>query len=215
MSKSILDIYTDYKVMPQLQEHQLRVAAVAQQLCTPALRVNTDHVMTACLVHDMANIIKFDLKVFPEFLQPQGLGYWQGVRQAYIDTYGPDEHRASLKIAADLGLAGPVVDLIRMIGFPYISEVTQSGDLERKICCYADQRVAPYGVATIQQRLDEGRKRYAHRTDHKLNLNFEIIASDLVTLESQVLAATNLLATDITDASIKNNFLALKAYQIT
>lgn len=213
--RSITDIYTEYQVMPQLQEHQLRVAAVAKQVCESSQRkVHTQHVITACLVHDIANIIKFDLKLFPEFLQPQGYDYWEGVRQAYIDTYGPDEHRASLKIAADLGLRVPVMDLVSKIGFPYISEVAESGDLEQKICCYADQRVAPYGVATIEQRLADGRKRYANRTDHKLNLNFEQVAQDLAALEKQVLKATNLLATDITDQSIQQNFLALRAFQL-
>ena len=65
---TILEIYEKYKIMPQLQEHQLRVASVAKTICDHLLvPVHTDHVVSVCLLHDMGNILKFDLQKFPQF----------------------------------------------------------------------------------------------------------------------------------------------------
>lgn len=213
--KPITQIYDEYQIMPQLQLHQLRVAAVAKQLAhATTIDVEGHSIITACLIHDIANIIKFELKRFPEFLEPQGLEYWQGVQKAFIDTYGADEHRASLQIAADMKLPQAVVDLVKGIGFSEIPTIVKRGSLEEKICCYADQRVGPFGVITIEERLVEGRARYAHRTDRKLSVNFDEIAEDLRTLEQQVFDYSKILSTDITNDSIKQDIELLKQFKI-
>lgn len=213
--KNITQIYEEYQIMPNLQLHQLRVAAVAKQISHAAtIRVDGHSVIAACLIHDIANIIKFELKRFPEFLEPEGLEYWQDVQKAFIDTYGADEHRASLKIAADMNLPQAVVDLVRGIGFSEIPNITKRGSLEEKICCYADQRVGPFGVITIEERLKEGKARYAHRTDRKLSVNFDEIAEDLRTLEQQVFDYSNILSTDITNDSIEPEIELLKKFQL-
>lgn len=201
--ESISIIYQQFQVMPQLQTHQLRVASVAKQICEAQPRkVDTEAVIRACLIHDIANIIKFDLKQFPEFLEPQGLAYWQAVQQSYKQTYGDDEHRASMKIAANLGQPQRVVELIAGIGFAEIPAAANSTDLELKICCYADQRVSPFGVVPIQERLDEGKKRYGSRTDRKVTVDFDSVAADLVILEGQVFRQAKLVPADITNQSI-------------
>ena len=70
---TILEIYEKYKIMPQLRTHMLRVAAVGKIVCDAVNEkvkqnrgefVNTKNVVTACLLHDMGNIIKFDLNYF-------------------------------------------------------------------------------------------------------------------------------------------------------
>ncbi|USN54769.1 MAG: HD domain-containing protein [Candidatus Peribacteria bacterium] len=67
MSHSIQDIYTQYQIPPSLQEHMLRVAAVAEQICLHSSQ-EIDHatIVTAALLHDMGNIIKFNLDKLPE-----------------------------------------------------------------------------------------------------------------------------------------------------
>lgn len=213
--KPITQIYDEYQTMPNLRLHQLHVAAVAKQLVhSTTIKVDGHSVITACLIHDIANIIKFELKRFPEFLEPQGFEYWEGVQKAFIDTYGPDEHRAHLKIAADMHMPQAVVDLMKSIGFAKIPDVVKQGNLEEKICCYADQRVGPFGVITIEERLIEGRARYAHRTDRNLSLNFDQIAADLRTLEQQVFDYSTMLSTDITNDSIESEIELLKQFTI-
>ena len=48
--------------MPNLAMHQLRVAGVAMQICESLdTNIDTNSVVKACLLHDMGNIIKFNL----------------------------------------------------------------------------------------------------------------------------------------------------------
>jgi len=83
--KSPKEIYREYRLMPSLSLHQLRVAAVAKLICDSFKeRIDTNNVVLACLYHDMGNIIKFDLNYFPEFTKPEGLEYWQKIKEDYI-----------------------------------------------------------------------------------------------------------------------------------
>ena len=159
--QSILEIYSKYKIMPNLQEHQLRVTAVAKQICDSiSMTLNIEDVVSICLVHDMGNIIKFNLIYFPDFLQPEGLEYWQKVKDEFIEKYGKDEHLATEKICEEIGLSKKQMEYLKYIGFTKVEEVLSIGSLEQKICCYADQRVGPLGVISIDERLQEGSKRY-------------------------------------------------------
>ena len=100
--RRIQDIYDKYQILPILREHQLRVAAVAKMLCLNLKKpVKTEQVVLACLFHDMGNIIKFDLKSFPEFYEPLGVAYWQKVKEDFIIKYGHDEHEANIAISKE------------------------------------------------------------------------------------------------------------------
>src|SRR3989344_8037906 len=163
--KTARQLYTEYKIMPSLQLHQLRVAAVGKLVCdnfTPPAggAINTHDITLACLFHDMGNIIKSELSYFPEFLEPQGLVYWQGVKDEYVKKYGADHHAANSAIARDIRLPENVCTLIDSLGFSKLEEVLKDPSLERKVCEYADLRVGPYGVLPLIERLLEGRRRY-------------------------------------------------------
>ena len=96
---TVQEAYDRYRITPALQLHQLRAAGVARILCEhhPGVK-DTKSPVIACLFHDMGNIIKFDLDALPAFLEPQGLSYWQGVKDEYIAKYGTDEHIATYAI---------------------------------------------------------------------------------------------------------------------
>lgn len=159
----IADIYKKYSIMPNLALHQLRVAAVAKMIME-ALDMQQDSVISACLLHDMGNIIKFRLCDFPEFLQPEGLDYWEQVKISTIQKYGPDEHIATYTIAKEIGVSAETLACIEAVGFSNsIKNVKAS--LTHRICAYADLRVGPHGLLTLRQRLEDGLKRYADRKD--------------------------------------------------
>lgn len=203
--KNILDIYSQYKIMPTLQQHQLRVAAVAKQLCDSISEpLDTEGVLSACLVHDMGNIIKFDLTYFPDFVQPEGLEYWQNVKNEYIQKYGPEEHVATEKICEELGLSDTQQTYLSTIGFSRTKKALTSGSLETKICCYADMRVGPHGVISIEERLIDGRKRYEGRKDKAVGSeHFEEYASALRELEKQILSYSSIKSEEISDISVE------------
>jgi predicted HD phosphohydrolase len=200
---TITEIYQRYRIMPQLQLHQLRVAAVAQQLCESLNQpADTAGVTQACLIHDMGNIIKFNLTYYPDTVQPEGLDYWEDVKADMIRHYGPDEHAATLAIARELGVSDTIQTYLSTIGFSHVSTALHHGSLEQQICCYADQRVAPYGVVSIAERLEDGRKRYAGRRHSTLNTgNFDALARDLAKLERQVFAHSTIIPAGITNES--------------
>src|SRR3954471_17109842 len=113
--EKVSEIYSKYKIMPALQQHQLRVAAVAAIICDSLPGIDKEAVITACLFHDMGNIIKSDLSYFPEFTKPEGIVYWGKVKQDYIRKYGRDEHTATIAIAKEIGLPEKVMNCLDAI----------------------------------------------------------------------------------------------------
>jgi hypothetical protein len=216
----ILEVYKTYKIMPQLQQHQLRVAAVAKQVCDNIdQQVNRADIITACLLHDMGNIIKFDLQktiqVSQGLIKQEELGYWQDVKDEFIQTYGQNEHKASLQIAKDLGASANVINYISNIDFGAAIENAKKTQLEPKICDYADLRISPDGVVSIVGRLEDGKKRYKDHperwvTDDK----WEVLKNACLENERQIFAHLQIKPTDITDKSIQPIIEQLKEYEI-
>lgn len=213
--RKITDIYEEYKIISNLQMHQLRVAAVAKQICESLnIKIDKESVIIACLLHDMGNIIKFNLDYFPEFLEPEGLLYWQGIQKEYFNKYGHDEHIATLDIIKELGMTEKINTLVDSIGFGRSCIVSKTSDLEKKICTYADFRVSPKNVVSIRDRLIEGKKRYAGRdvdvTAHDRSLREECMNI----IEKQIFSHTNIKPEDINDESIAKIIEELKDFEI-
>jgi HD superfamily phosphodiesterase len=210
----ILDVYEKYKVMPQLQEHQFRVAAVAKQIAeNMTVPVDTDSVIKASLLHDIANIIKFDLSVFPEYSEPEGLEYWKKVQADIISKYGDEEHQASLKIARELNMSPEILDYLGQVGFEKATENARRQDYETKICAYADMRVSPNGVVSIQGRLDDMEKRYFGKYGKNTPEQQEFDRLIHI-IEGQIFQKSKIKPADITDESIEPILKNLRAYEI-
>lgn len=162
--ETIGDIYTHFKIPPQLQLHQLRVAAVGK-IVSDALSADTRTVVLACLLHDMGNIIKFRLDRFPEFLEPEGHAYWKEVQDDYKKKYGTDEHVATLMICDELGVSDRVLTCIRAVGMTKVHSNLSEGTREECITNYADLRVGPRGLVSIVERIADGKARYGNTHD--------------------------------------------------
>lgn len=190
--------------MPTLQLHQLRVASVAKLICDNFdEKLDTESVVLACLFHDMANIIKSELERFPDFLQPAGLEYWKSVKADYFNKYGPDEHVATVVIARGISLPDSAVSLLKRIGFSNLDKTDTEGTFENKICSYADMRVGPYGVISIEERLSEGRKRYEGRKHFITSDTFEPLSAHLRNIEKDIFTKTSIKPEEIDDEKIK------------
>lgn len=168
MNKKILDIYDEYKIIPALQKHMLRVAAVASLICNNFNEsLPKNDIITVCLLHDMANILKFKWDSLSEFLEPKGFHYWQNIQNKYKEKYGDDEHEATMKIIKELRLSNAVISLADQNRFSLICKHRDSRDINIKIVHYADGRVDPYGIVSYEERMDEAKKRYEN---HKLRI---------------------------------------------
>jgi hypothetical protein len=203
--KSAQEVYDEYRIMPGLQLHQLRVAAVAKLLCDNFERpIFGSDVTLACLFHDMGNIIKAELTTFPEFLEPEGLDYWKHVKSEYIAKYGNKAHDGNVGIAREIGLPPRVVELIDGISFSNIENVVTSGSWEQKICQYADDRAGPHGVVSISERLAEARSRYIDSgKSYYTKEGFDALSKSVYTLEQQIYSETRMKPEDITNAAVE------------
>ncbi len=213
--------------MPSLQMHQYRVAGVAEILCKKLnIGNDTQNIIAACLLHDMGNILKFKLDLYPEFLLPEGADYWAKIKADYHQKYGNDEHKATIEIAQEIlcgesGLKNKelrkawVLELIDAIGFSNAECNFESNDISRKIVAYADMRVEPYGVTSLTHRLADGHKRFKlHKPEVKNELFFSQMSQYLKKIEQQLFAKLDMQPEDITEELVQQQISSLQQFDI-
>lgn len=161
------DLYSRYDIMPQLITHQLRVAAVGKIVADNwKHHCDSSFVTQLCLVHDLGNIVKFDLSESANrsmFGPIDDLPYWQKVQQKYWDRYGENAHDATVGILRDAGLTrfiSPIEEEEKIYFSEPSGETLLSTDPAVVILMYADCRVTPRGVTTYRERIDDLRLRY-------------------------------------------------------
>lgn len=207
--RTILDIYDQYNIINNLQIHQLRVTAVALSICrnfSDSIKIDKESIIKACLLHDMGNIIKYKMDVFPEVFEPQGVEYWQKVKDEYINKYGSDEHTATLSIIRELGLSEYIVNLVEFIECGYAESHKNQDNFDKKIVCYADNRVSPHGIVSLSVRREELLKRYS----------YSLVSRDkhLYEIEKQIFLHCKIKPEDITEESCQEIIEDLKKYKI-
>ena len=200
----ITEIYKKYKIPKNLQEHQLKVAAVASTICDNfKQKIDKKSVITAALLHDMGNIIKFDLGKFPEFLEPEGIEYWQQVKEEFRKKYGEDEHDATYKIAGEIGVNKFAFEIIQAYGFSKYEQTYKNPKMEVKIAAYSDHRVTPYGINSLQARIDDLKKRYLPEESPSKEAEYYRRCSSLAKkVEKQIFKNCKIKPEDITDNSV-------------
>lgn len=167
----IAKVYSKYKIPPNSQEHMLRVAAVGNIICKNWKEkgvINIDKVTDMLLIHDIAKIIDFDLDKFPIDVdkfshllkqEEKNNDFWKTVQKEFIKTYGKDEHKATLKIAKELGLEEKSIAMLDQMPKINLQNKIPENNWELKVCWYSDLRVAPYGTTSIKKRINDLIKR--------------------------------------------------------
>jgi hypothetical protein len=227
---NISEVYQKYQIMPQLAEHQLRVAAVGEIICENLLRgktrnltrkdaeptfgIDKENIITALLLHDMGNIIKFDLTKTGALLNKDiDVGVWEKVKDEYIERYGNDEHHATIAIAKELQVSQRIMELIDAISFDTAMDNAQAQDFGKKICEYCDDRVSPHGVVSLEERLADLRLRYGYRTVDAASIkkrdNFE---AALRIIEQQIFEHATISPGDITEQAVRERVERLKTW---
>ncbi len=213
----ISEIYKKYKIPPHLQLHMYRVSALAWIICDNfENEVDKNNIVAADLLHDMGNIIKFDLKLFPEFLEPEGYDYWLKVQKDYIAKYGNDEHEATRIIAEELSATPRIKELLNSVGSSKTSRIISSKDKSKWIANYADYRVYPHGVVSLTKRLEDGRKRYVQNKGlHSVSMKKSIeIEKFSYKLEELIQKETSIDLNSITDESVSDIIKQLPNFEI-
>jgi hypothetical protein len=201
--KKITEIYKDYKIMPMLAIHQMRVAGVAMQICDSLdIEIDKESIVRACLLHDMGNIIKFKLDKSPEWNEPEGTEYWEKIKYDYILKYGNNEHHASIEIARELGLSTYIQELVNCVDSSSVEVIKMDNDFCKKICIYVDNRVTPNGVVSAEEHSLEAKERYKdhpHAFDEEMRLFFN---KNLFEIEKQIFSHTKIKPEDIDNESV-------------
>jgi hypothetical protein len=131
---------------------------------------NVEKLVAAGLLHDMGNMVKinFNSPLAKESLRfdENGADYWTKVKEEHIQEYGEWSHTATESILKKLEIEQEIVDLINFASWQHIQEIINGDDFEAKILAYADYRVIPQGVASLNERLEDLRIRY-HQGDQE------------------------------------------------
>ncbi|MBP9690495.1 hypothetical protein KBD81_00280 [Candidatus Woesebacteria bacterium] len=236
---TVQEHYSKYQIIPSLQLHQYRVASVGLIIgeSMVGVKVDIDAVVKACLLHDMGNIIKFNMELFPQFFEPEGVQYWIEVKRTYIEKYGQDEHDATIAIAREILSVIPteagiqkrsldvarddnvssrrVLELIEAIGFSNAKMNWESDDFSAKIAAYADMRVEPFGVTSLRKRLEDGNKRFKlNKPDDVRQSFFEKMSEYLKRIEGQIFLKSTLTPEDITEEGVKKRIPELRSISL-
>ena len=204
---NITDVYDKYNVLPVVRTHQFRVSAVAQFIGAAEIT----EIVSALLIHDIAKIVE------PTFqLQEEELA-WTDTQNKMRAKYGTDAMHATYAIARELGLSDRVLELIGATGFANSVSVYESRDLGKMICLYADQRVSPKGIVTIEQRIHDGQERFRRKPQAyaETQTEFEAKLQALRDIEVYIFSKETLRSEQISDDAIKHYVTNLQTYEIS
>jgi hypothetical protein len=156
------DIYEHYGVPRNLQKHMLRVASLAgsilQSWAGPT--VDAEAIVQACLFHDIAKPMMFDLTKQAQFgMSPTDIMQLSKLQTWLKDTYGLKEHAATLSICKEIGCSDTVIRIVNNLEWDHIQDLAQKKDIESLLPIYCDMRIGPNGILPLDSRLRDLTKR--------------------------------------------------------
>lgn len=176
-SQYCMTIYQNYALPLVLQNHMLRVAAVAKWIIehwnNSSIKLNEEEIIEVLLLHDIGNIVKGEddnfKALFPDTYDMESFEYWINMRKWVREHYGNNDLEATQNIVKEIGISKKLQEMIEKKQFYNNKKTYESTDFAIKICAYADQRVAPEGVMSLNGRLNEAIKRYQNVKDASIN----------------------------------------------
>ena len=207
---NILEIYNQYHLPENLQMHMLRVTACTNLILDnwTGKSIDREAITRVSLLHDMGNMVKI-----PEEGQDRE---FIEIRRKYFEKYGTNDHAINMLIGKNLGLSKKELEILNGKRSRKNEQTAKSDNYEIKICAYCDQRVAPDGVVSLRERLEDAKIRYK---DKPLSVwSNEEKANQLIKLaleiEEQVMRYCKLKPEDINNQSIQTYIDRLKEYEI-
>jgi hypothetical protein len=200
---NIAQIYEKYLVPKNLQQHMLRVASLVKIILDHWTGQNLDSgaIVQACILHDIAKPMNFDLAKQAQFGMSQteidSLGKLQ---HRLKSTYGDNEHEATVGICREISCSAKAVKIVNDLEWSYIPSLLSKNDFESLIPIYGDMRIGPNGILTLQQRFDDLRARTDENGNEQNGLQLEKVVSQNTLIDLH----------DITDKDINHNFSELE-----
>lgn len=211
----IQEVYETYHISDDLQLHMLRVTAWIYMICESystkgEIPLNGRDLIIAWLLHDIANIIKTDFTIYPDFFKEKWIEYWKNIKKNMISKYGENEEEATMIISKELGVSSLTREYIQINNLKTWIYPT----LESKILTYMDMRVSPTSIVSYTKRMNERKNR---------NPNHEKIASwrrderckDWEKLEKEIFSSIDLHPEDINDQTACKIIEKLRKFSLT
>lgn len=208
----IKDIYYYYGIPENLQNHMLRVAGMGDFILDHwhGPSIAGDSLIRVLLLHDMGNLVK----IVEHYEDPR----FQAMRDKYIALYGTDDHVVSEVIGRELGLTEEEIAMMNQKIFMKNEQTMNREDSSSflvKIGAYCDQRVAPDGILSLRDRMEEGKLRYRDRPGTSFNHpQTDRMIECAYKIEEQVMQYCDILPEEITNESIAPYIEKLKTYEI-
>ncbi len=208
---NIVNIYKKYHLPENLQMHMLRVASCANLILDnwTGSEINRKAIIRVSLMHDMGNLVKI-----PEnFSKDEG---FKQTRKKYFEKYGTNDHEINLEIGRIEGLTDFEIEILDGKRSRKNEETLKCDSYERKICAYCDQRVAPDGVVSLKERLDDAKVRYKNKplSAWSSEEKAKHLTDCALGIEKQIMVNCSIKPEYINDANISKYIEILKDYEI-
>lgn len=207
---TIAQIYQQFEIPPNLQEHQLRVASLLQIIAEnwqgPGIDKST--LLKVGLCHDLANILKFDFNN-PSMLGPEAkrIELWRRVQNRVRLKYGSDIHQATINMAQAAGLKSEAVRIIGELEWDQTNLAIARQDWPVMLAIYADMRIGPQNILSITDRIDN----LHHRRPMP---DYSEIIKAAQKLETIIQSHVAIDLNQITEADLEARFSELRLTQI-
>lgn len=210
---TIEKIYDRYKIPYNLRSHMYRVAGVGKVVCdhVNSINLNCERIVKTLLLHDMGNILKFDLDN-PLILEGQDknqVDILKNVQQSFRGKYGDNCDDATIAILHEISVDSEIIALVKESHDTHIAQFMNHGHWEQKICYYSDMRVGPFGVLSLAQRFEDLKKRYPHSVK-KIDRNY----IQCCHIEELLQEVTTIDIVSIDEKQIEQEFTYLKQVSI-
>lgn len=156
---NILDIYDQYQIPPQLQRHQLEVAAVGMYVIDhwQGPKIHKKPLLETLLLHDMGNIVKFKRPFLGEM--EKDAKHWEQVQREFFTKYGKETHVVTLAVLKEIGVGKETQEIVRQMGYAADGKL-YAERWEAKIADFADTCVTPKGIEGFEIRIQDLITRY-------------------------------------------------------
>jgi hypothetical protein len=155
---TIQQIYEKYSTPKNLQEHMLRVGALSKIITDnwTGKNINGQAIINACLLHDIAKPITFDITKQAGYGMPkEDIDKLKSVQEIVIQRYGNIEHKATVGMAKDIGMKNDALRLLENLEWEYIPRLLSNNDIESVLPIYCDMRIGPKGILLLNDRFND------------------------------------------------------------
>lgn len=201
---NIIQIYNQYSIPKNLQLHMLRVTSIAKIITDnwTGSAINADAVIRACLFHDIAKPMKFDLTKQLKFgLSQTEVENIKSMKRELQEKYGDDEYTVARAICKDVGCSAETIKIMENLSWRAVPMLIEKQDMESLVLLYSDMRISPYGIMTLKQRLE----------DLKSRTGEDIHEENGITAEKVIASNVSVDLNKISEEDLARNFSSLES----